>query len=484
MDPKELDDAELKREIDEALGDMSIEDLAGMGSGSSGSKPSGERGRIRGRILSIRGNDVFVDIGGKSEGFLPKDEFEPDQPPQEGQELEFIPQGFDRESGLMRLSLREALVEANLEQLTVGDVVKGRVTGTNIGGLELRIHGLRGFMPMSQVDLVRHDDFKGFIGRWLEAEVTEIDRKGKNLVLSRRRVLEREREEEREKLKFQLAEGQIRKGVVRRLADYGAFVDLGGIDGLLHVSDMSYSRVDHPKHMVKEGDEIEVKILKIDLVKDRISLGMKQLNPDPWMSAASNYAVGSTIEGKVVKLMNFGAFVELEPGIEGLIPISEMSWTQRLKHPGDMLKEGDQVRATVLNCDAANRKLSLSLKALSEDPWEGAIERYPAESVVSGAVTRILNYGAFVQLEEGIEGLIHISELSNDRVRSVADVVKEGEVVKVRVLGVDPDQRRISLSMKPQPGEVAVGEAAPEEAPEEPKPEKKRKRPLRGGLAW
>jgi small subunit ribosomal protein S1 len=300
------------------------------------------------------------------------------------------------------------------------------------------------------------------------------------MVLSRRRLLERQREEEREQLRYQLAEGQVRAGRIFRLVDFGAFVDLGGIEGLLHISDLSWSRVGHPKDVVRVGQEIEVQILKIDLVKDRISLGMKQLMPDPWNLAAANYQAGGTVEGRVVKLMNFGAFVELEPGIEGLIPISEMSWTQHVKHPKDVLAEGDRVRVSVLSIDADKRKISLSLKALASDPWDGIEQRYLPESVVSGAVTRITNFGAFVQLEEGVEGLVHISQLSNDRVRAVSDVVSVGAVVQVRVLSVDAGQRRISLSMKP------TGEAPPTEeaSAEEPRPDRKRKRPLRGGLAW
>jgi small subunit ribosomal protein S1 len=475
-----MDEAELSRQLDSELGGWSKEDLDRMADSPTTHPQVDDRGRIRGRVLGIRGADVFVDIGGKSEGFVALDEFEPDQPPTVDQILDLVPQGFDRESGLMRLSLREAKLAVDVESLRVGEVVKARVTGSNIGGLELRLHGLRGFMPMSQVDLVRHDDMSAFMGRWLECEVVEIDRKGRNMVLSRRRLLERQREEEREQLRYQLAEGQVRAGRIVRLVDFGAFVDLGGIEGLLHISDLSWSRVGHPKDVVRVGQEIEVQILKIDLVKDRISLGMKQLMPDPWNLAAANYQAGGTVEGRVVKLMNFGAFVELEPGIEGLIPISEMSWTQHVKHPKDVLAEGDRVRVSVLSIDADKRKISLSLKALASDPWDGIEQRYLPESVVSGAVTRITNFGAFVQLEEGVEGLVHISQLSNDRVRAVSDVVSVGAVVQVRVLSVDAGQRRISLSMKP------TGEAPPTEeaSAEEPRPDRKRKRPLRGGLAW
>ncbi|MEW6250419.1 MAG: S1 RNA-binding domain-containing protein [Planctomycetota bacterium] len=486
IDPHELEEAELNREIAAQVGDLMAQDLDRRMAAAVPHTPEADaRGRIAGRVITITGQDVFVDIGAKSEGVLPLDEFPPDEPPQVGQVYELVPQGFDRDSGLMRLSLREAKVQADLSSLQVGDVVKGRVTGSNIGGLELRVQGLRGFMPMSQVDLVRHDDFAHFMGHWFEAEVTEIDRRGKRLVLSRRRVLERERAEERQQLRFQLAEGQVRKGVVRRLADFGAFVDIGGIDGLLHVSDMSWSRVNHPGDMLKEGAEIEVKVLKVDLVKDRVSLGLKQLSADPWSLVEGRYRVGDTLDGKVTKLMDFGAFVELEPGVEGLIPISELSWTQRIHHPKDVLTVGDNVRVAVLNVSAEKRKLSLSLKALGQDPWQGITERYQPEAVVSGRIVRTTNFGAFVQLEEGVEGLVHISQLSEQRVRAVQDVAEIGKVVQVRVLSVDPAQRRISLSMKGISGPEAGAPVAESPQPAAAPPRKKeRKKPLRGGLSW
>ena len=476
-----MDDAELARRLDDELGSFSEDDLKRMASTPPEEPHVDDRGRIRGRVLSIRGMDVFVDIGGKSEGFLSLDEFEPDQPPTVDQVLDVVPQGFDKESGLMRLSLREAKLAVDLDSIRVGEVVKARVTGSNIGGLELRIHGARGFMPMSQLDVVRHDDVASFIGHWLECEVTEVDRKGRGLVLSRRRLLEREREEEAKQLRYQLAEGQERAGKVVRLVNFGAFVDLGGVEGLLHIGEICWSRIGHPKEVLKVGQEIQVKILKIDLVKDRISLGMKQLTADPWTLVAANYSPGATVDGRVVKLMNFGAFVELEPGVEGLIPISELSWTQHIKHPKDVVSEGDSVRVSVLAVDAESRRISLSLKALGTDPWQDVEQRYQADAVVSGAVTRVTNFGAFVQLEDGIEGLVHISQLSDQHVRSVTDVVDVGKVIQVRILSVDSNQRRISLSMKTAAAEATEQAGAPAE---EPRPERKRKRPLRGGLSW
>jgi len=483
IDPHELDDDELKLELDRELGELSSDDLDLMKAAQPSEPQPDEKGRIAGRIVEVRGGDVFVDIGGKSEAFLKLDEFAEDSPPQPGQCHTFIMQGLDRESGLMRLSLREARLEADFESLQVGDVIEARVTGVNLGGLELLAKNARAFMPRSQVDLERVQDFTPFIGRRLECQITEIDRRGHTLVVSRRRVLERQREEMRQELKYSLAEGQTRRGVVRRLTDFGAFVDLGGIDGLVHVSDMSYGRVQHPAEVVNEGDEVEVQVLKIDLVKDRISLGMKQLTADPWNVVPANYRVGQTVDARVVKLMDFGAFVELEAGVEGLIPISEMSWTQRLRHPNELLSEGDAVRVAVLAVDPAKRKITLSLKALGEDPWKGVGERYKVDDIVSGAVTRLTGFGAFVQLEEGVEGLLHVSEMGEKHVRKPADVVKLGDVVKVRIKSVDPEQRRISLSLR----QLTEGEtdASQEGRPPAGAPAaKKRKRPLKGGLDW
>jgi len=484
-DPGNLDDPLLSGELADQVADLTPEDFTRLSTSRPRAPDMEGRGRIRGQIVSIYGSDVFVDIGGKSEGVVPLEEFAPDDPPEVGQTLSLVPQGFDRESGLMRLSLREVKVQVDLDSLRVGDVVKARVTGSNIGGLELRVQGLRGFMPMSQVDVVRREEFSSFIGQWLECEVLEVDRRGKRVVLSRRRVLERQREEDRQQLRFQLAEGQVRRGVVRRLTDFGAFVDLGGLDGLLHVSDISYGRLNHPSEALKVGDEIEVKVLKVDLVKDRVSLGRKQLAPDPWLVVGGKYHAGETVEGRVTRLMDFGAFVELEAGVEGLIPISEISWTQRVMHPKDVLKAGDSVRVAVLAVSPEKRKISLSLKALGQNPWATVAERYQPDMVVSGAVTRIMNYGAFVQLEEGVEGLIHISELGHGRVRSVDDVLDVGQVIQVRVLAVDGAERRISLTLRGLGGN-AGGEGGDEQPKEQASPDAKRKRdrPLRGGLSW
>ena len=485
INPEELDDAELKQALDNALGEMSAQDFEGLSARAPAEIKPDDKGRIPGRIVAVRGADVFVDIGGKSEAFVPVDEFEASDPPEPGQLRSFIVQGFDNDSGLMRLSLREARVAADLETLEVGDVIEGRVTGLNTGGLELDVKGLRAFMPKSQVDVVRIEDFAPFVGRRLECAVTEIDRRGRSLVVSRRKITERAMEEARQEVRYSLAEGQVRKGIVRRLADFGAFVDLGGgVDGLLHISDISFGRIGHPSELLKVGDEVEIQVLKIDLVKDRISLGLKQLKTDPWDLVEANYRVGDVVSSRVVKLMDFGAFVELEPGVEALLPLSEISWTRRLRHAREALAEGDSVRVSILKVEREKRRMTLSLKALGDDPWKNITERYEPDAIVSGRVTRLQDYGAFVELEEGVEGLVHISEMSERRIHRVSDVLEEGQVVKVRIKGIDLEQRRVSLSLKGTTEEQDAP-AAPPEAASRPEPKKqKKKRPLRGGLTF
>lgn len=481
INPNDLQ-RDVNLDLDQALGSFTAEDLEAMARSGPSRPTQDEHGRISGRIVEIRGSDVLVDIGGKSEAFLSLDEFDSDAPPAVGQVHSFLMHGVDAESGQVRLSLRQARVDADFSSLHVGDVIEARVTGVNLGGLELQAKGIRAFMPKSQVELGRIEDFTPYIGRRVDCQITEIDRKGKTVVVSRRRVLEKERETQRQELKYSLGEGQVRHGIVRRLTDFGAFVDLGGIDGLLHVSDISWGRVNKAADVLRVGQEIEVKVLKIDLVKDRVSLGMKQLAPDPWNVVGANYSVGKTVDGRVLRLMDFGAFVELEPGIEGLLPVSELSWTQRVRHPKDLLKEGDSVRVAVIALDLEKHKLTLSLKALGSDPWNDITTRYTPDTVVSGRVTRLSDFGAFVQLEEGVEGLVHISEMSDKHVRTPGDVCKPDEVIQVRIKSVDAEQRRISLSMKLTKETAQPSGGAGADAPAAPSRPSKPRKALKGGL--
>jgi small subunit ribosomal protein S1 len=335
---------------------------------------------------------------------------------------------------------------------------------------------MRAFMPAGQADLFHVPDLSQFLNQKITAEVTDVQREGRNIILSRRNVLERQREEQKKKLMEELAEGQIRRGTVRSVMDFGAFVDLGGVDGLLHVSEMSFRRVRNPGEVVKAGDVLDVKILKIDKASGKLSLSLKQARGvDPWSDAGMKYSVGSAVTGRVTKVESFGAFIEVEEGIEGLLPISEMSW-QRVKSAGDVVKEGDTIRLVVLSVDPVARKMSFSLKQAGPDPWKSVHERYTTDSVVPGTVTRVVDFGAFVELEPGLEALIHISELSEQRLRGAGDAVKVGQSVNVRVMEIDQENRRMSLSLK-----RAVGAMTAESKPALAAPKKNRP-PLRGGL--
>jgi small subunit ribosomal protein S1 len=340
---------------------------------------------------------------------------------------------------------------------------------------------MRAFMPSGQVALYFTPDIESLVGQRMTVEVTQFDRAAKNLIVSRRAILEREKEEAKTKLMLELAEGQTRRGTVRSVMDYGAFVDLGGVDGLLHISEMSHRRGRHPSEFVKTGDLVDVKILKLDKETGKLSLSLKSAMPDPWANVESRYPVGTTLTGRVTKIESFGAFVEAEEGLEGLLPISEISW-QRIGKVSDVLKDGDIIKLVVLSMDPAQRRMSFSLKQAGPDPWVQAKETYAVDSNVTGRVTRVVDFGAFVELEPGLEGLVHISELAGHRVRSASDVVKVGDEVQVRILEVDKDARRISLSIR----KAAEAAAAPSPAAvAAATPAKKKKRPeLRGGLDW
>jgi small subunit ribosomal protein S1 len=492
------EDSALDREVDAALGGMSVEDLYGFdkpipaapqggdvpavaGGAPQTRGPAGNKGIRRGRVTQVTKDDVFVDFGGKSQGVVPMQSFETE--PKVGDEMDFVVDRYDEREGLLLLMPRGA-ASANVswETLEIGQVVEGNVTGMNKGGLELDVKGMRAFMPAGQVDLYFQKDISTFIGQKLKAEVTQFDGRAKNLVLSRRNILEREKEEARQKLMEELEEGQTRRGTVRNVMDFGAFVDIGGADGLLHVSEMSWKRGQKPSDFVKLGDIVDVKIIKLDKATGKMSLSLKQAMADPWTGVETRYGVGSTLTGRVTKIEPFGAFVEVEEGLEGLLPVSEMSW-QRIRHPSDVVKVGDTIKLVVISVDPAQRRMSFSLKQAGPDPWSTVKDRYALDTVVGGKVTRVVDFGAFVELEPGLEGLIHISELANTRVRSAGDVVKPGQEVKVRILEIDKDARRVSLSLRratePAPA-AATGTTAAAPAPA---PAKKKTRPeLRGGL--
>jgi small subunit ribosomal protein S1 len=467
-------DSKLDAQIDAELGDISMDQLYGFDKPRAAEMPVG-KGLRRGRIVSIEKDSVFVDFGGKSQGIVPLVQFE--EEPKVGQEMEFHVERYDAREGLLLLSCKGMVSgDVSWETLEVGQIVEGTVTAVNKGGLEVSVKGMRAFMPAGQVDVYHVPDLAQFMNQKITAEVTAFERAERNLILSRRNVVERQRQEQKEKLLTELAEGQVRRGTVRSVTDFGAFVDLGGIDGLLHVSEMSFRRVRNPGEIVKVGDVLDVKVLKIDRESGKLSLSLKQARGiDPWADAGAKYAPGVPVTGRVTKVESFGAFIEVEEGIEGLLPISEMSYA-RVKSAASFVKEGDTLRLVVLSIDPVARRLSFSLKQAGPDPWASVQERYTTDSMITGVVTRVVDFGAFVEIEPGLEGLIHISELSDQPLRSAANAVKPGQEVNVRVLEIDKAHRRISLSLKRA---MRVAEAA--DVPAKSPPKKKRP-PLRGGL--
>jgi small subunit ribosomal protein S1 len=477
--PKEKfrpDTSSLDREVEAALGGMSLDDLYGA-SAPPEQGDSHAKGARRGRIISVDKDDVMVDFGGKSQGIAPMEQFETE--PKVGEEMEFNVERYDASEGLLILG-RKGAASTNVtwDSLEVGQIVEGTVTGVNKGGLEVDVKGMRAFMPAGQVDLYFNPDLSVYVNQRVKAEVTKFDARGKNMIISRRNILEQEKAEAKTKLMEELVEGQIRRGTVRSVMDFGAFVDLGGVDGLLHVSEMSFQRGHKPSEFVKIGDVIDVKVLKIDRETGKLSLSLKQARGvDPWGDVATKYAIGSQITGRVTKVESFGAFIEVEEGVEGLLPVSEISW-QRIKSPSDVLREGDTVRLVVLSVDPTARRMSFSLKQAGPDPWKTVNERYATDMVVPGTVTRTVDFGAFVELEPGLEGLVHISELSDKQVRQTTDVVKAGQPVQVRVIEIDQEARRISLSIKRAAGAATADTSSTTPAA----PAKKRKTQLRGGL--
>lgn len=446
---------------------------------------------VTGRIANIGSEDVLIDFGGKSLGVMSRAEFGKEEKYEVGATIEVLILEGSATSGLISVSRKKAKQAAIMRDIQPGLLVEGLITGMNKGGLDMDIEGLRGFIPASQVDLHFMKDISDLIGQRVKAEVTKFDRLDGNIVLSRRKVLMREEAEAKERAFTEMSVGQLCRGTVRSVTEYGAFVNIGGVDGLLHISDMSWGRVNKPEDVVKVGDEVEVKVIKLDPVKKKISLSLKGATANPWTHVADKYQINEKVTGRVVRLQPFGAFVELEPGVDGLLPISELSWTRRVRHPSEIVKEGDVVQVAILGVDTEKQRISLGLKQLSQDPWSVAEEKYPSGAMIKGKVVRTTEFGAFVELEEGIDGLIHISELADERVRAVTDKVKPGQEVEVRVLGVDRENQRIKLSMKtpprmPTPEELAEFAAKRAAAAAEAKKRAEKSEKRRGGitLGW
>ncbi|RJP36732.1 MAG: S1 RNA-binding domain-containing protein [Phycisphaerales bacterium] len=475
--------AEIEREVAEAMAQMSAEDLAELGggvaaAGRGGPIPTSPGSETTGTVVGVAGEDVFLQFGDKLQGVMPRSQFGKNEAVDAGRRVDVVVERYDEENDLL-LCTRQGLVQrATWTTLNPGMLVEGRISGMNKGGLEVDLKGIRAFLPASHVDIGHVKDISIYIGQTVRCEVLEVDRRARNVTLSRRKYLEKERAEQAEKLRAELEEGQVRKGVVGNVTEFGAFVDLGGVDGLIHISDLSWTPVKHVADVVSPGQEVEVKILKIDADRDRISLGLKQVTPDPWIGVEDRYPTGTALNVRVVRVADFGAFAELEAGVDGLIPVSEMSWG-RVNRPSDVVSVGEVVPVVVIRVEPQRRRLALSMKQASADPWAGVLESFEKGSLASGRVTRLADFGAFVELAPGVEGMIHISELSDQRVRTCADVVQVGQEVETRVLDVDPEKRRIALSIK------AVAAPAPEPGREAQAPARRpaRKRPRRGGLS-
>jgi len=413
-----------------------------------------EEGQIvRGTVTGIRENEVIVDVGFKSEGTIPLAEFRSVENLAVGDQFDVYLEKLENQEGLVVLSKEKAdffkvwgqIKDAHDNNQIVQGSVKRRIKG----GLVVDLLGVDAFLPGSQIALRQVPNLDDLINQTLDFKIIKINKRRRNIVVSRRVVLEEKREELKKGLMGELESGQVREGIVKNITDFGAFVDLGGVDGLLHLTDMTWGRVGHPSDVVQIGQKINVKVLDFDREKEKISLGLKQLTPHPWEGVNERYPVGTRIKGRVVSITDYGAFIELEKGVEGLIHISEMSWTKHVKHPSKILAVGQDVEAVVLKVDKDSQKISLGLKQTEPDPWTTIERRYPPGTRLKGIVRNLTNFGAFVEIEEGIDGLLHISDMSwAKRVRHPSEVVKKGDLVDVVVLEISQDKKRISLGMK------------------------------------
>jgi small subunit ribosomal protein S1 len=409
---------------------------------------------VSGTVIKQTEKYLVIDVGLKSEGLVPLEQvvdhtgavkFQP------GEVIDVVIEREEPEGGYLvsfdkaqRLKVWDSIEKAANEKTPVTGTVVGRVKG----GLTVDI-GIKAFLPGSQLEIRPVRNLDGYLGQQIEVRVIKLNKKRGNVVVSRKELLEEEQNSKRSATMEHLFEGAVLTGTVKNLTDYGAFVDLGGIDGLLHITDMSWGRLTHPRDLVNVGDEIQVKILKFDKDKQRVSLGFKQLTPDPWLDAAERYPVGARVHGRILSVTDYGAFVELEQGIEGLVHLSEMTWSKRLKHPSKLVKPGDEVDTVVLSVNPSDRRISLGMKQLLENPWENLTDKYPSGTVVEGRVRNLTDFGAFIEIEDGIDGLVHVSNLSwTKRVKHPSEVVKKGEKVKAVVLGVEPQNRRLSLGIK------------------------------------
>jgi len=436
---------------DEGYSDEEYQKMLQLYEGTLHSIQEGEI--VKSKVLRVTDSHVILDVGFKSEGAVPIEEFKDPQSIQAGEEVDVLLERLEDDEGAVVLSKKKAdfmRVWEKIRQAYENDEpVEGTLQKKIKGGVVVDLMGVDAFLPGSQIALRRVPNIDELLGQSYQFKIIKLNKRRRNIVVSRRVILEAERADKREFLMKELEVGQARKGIVKNITDFGAFIDLGGVDGLLHITDMSWGRVSHPSEMVEFGQEIEVKVLDIDWDRERISLGLKQLNPYPWESVSEKYPVGARVQGKVVSITNYGAFVELEPGIEGLVHISEMSWTRNVRHPSKVVSIGETIEAVVLKVDPQEEKISLGMKQTEQDPWMMLPMKYPVGTRITGKVRNLTSFGAFVEIEPGIDGLIHISDMSwTKRVQHPSEIVKKGDTVEVSILNIDPENKRISLGLK------------------------------------
>ncbi len=441
--------------VDRPLSDISDDQFKSFFEDLMGQKGIREQSVVTGRVIEINDDWVTVDINYKAEGLIAVNEFKTPEGAitiKIGDMVDVYLESLDEEDGVLYLSKEKADLMKAWEEISKAverdEVVSGQVVDRVKGGLAVDI-GVKAFLPGSQVDLRPVKNLDKLIGETFDFKIIKFNKKRGNIVLSRRVLLEQERESRRGETIERLHEGAILHGVVKNITDYGAFIDLGGIDGLLHITDMSYGRLQHPSEMFEVGQSVEVKVLKFDNETERVSLGYKQIRPDPWEEVEYKYPVGAIVRGKVVSIPDYGAFIELEDGIEGLVHISEMTWNKRVKNPSKLVNVGDVIEAKVLDIDVENKRISLGMKQLEANPWDVVEQQYPVGSIVKGVIRNITDFGIFVGIDEGIDGLVHVSDLSHSqRARHPADRFKKGDTVEARVLSIDKENERFSLGIK------------------------------------
>jgi small subunit ribosomal protein S1 len=408
---------------------------------------------IKGKVVRVQGDNVIIDVGFKSEGSIPKSEFFEGAEPKIGQEIEVVLESVEDQDGNLVLSKQRAdflrIWERVLKAYDTGDIIQGNIVKRIKGGMVVDLLGMEAFLPGSQIDIRPIRDFDAFVGQMMDFKVVKVNIPTENVVVSHKVLVEEEIADQRDAILGGLEKGQILEGVVKAITDFGVFVDLGGVDGLIHITDLSWGRINHPNEVVKLDETIKVVVTEFDEEKKRISLSLKKLLPHPWENIEERFKIGDKVSGRVVSLTDYGAFIEIEKGIEGLIHNSEMSWTQHIKHPSQVVAMGQMVEAVILSLDKDDKKISLGIKQLEPDPWESLMSKYPVGSQHEGIARNLTNFGVFVELEPGVDGLVHISDLSwTKKIRHPGEVVKKGERLDVTVLGVDVEQRKISLGHK------------------------------------